>query len=366
MRGVRVAVDQAGPGDDLAPDQVGQPLADGRPGPRAVVPVEVRRDTARGRGFACLAMQRDDQVGAQGVGQLGPLDLVRVGVGGPAEDGQDAGRGQAALDPAGEVQDDAGLVQLVPARARVAAPVSRVDDDDPCRPGSVRPGAPVSVSRSWWAAPPLTDRVSSWARARRVDGPQVPSGTRPTPRWSSRRAPSVDGPNRPSTRPTWNPRPSSWLLQLGDVVAGQQVSGRVHQDPVAERPAGAVQGPVGLRTDDAVGEQARRCWKARTASATEPSYVERAGRGRVGGTGSAGSDGGQVPGGGQPVPDVPDGGVDVAERGRGVQGPSATPFHPSAAAPSATRWAMLTLRRRPPPAGSPRAAGWTGVVSPNG
>ena len=77
----------------------------------------------------------------------------------------------------------------------------------PCRPAGGRRGRRPRPRAGAGACPPTTDRVSR-SSARKVSGPQVPSGLTPTLRWNSRRACAVSGPKMPSTRPQLKPRSS--------------------------------------------------------------------------------------------------------------------------------------------------------------
>ena len=117
--GVRAEVEHAGAGDDLAADEVGELLADrgGRPGAGAVV---VAGDPAGVRRAVRVDVQGDEQVGAGVVGERRPLGRRRVLVAAAGQVHRGAGRGQPALDPRGEVEDQVGLGGLARGPARVA------------------------------------------------------------------------------------------------------------------------------------------------------------------------------------------------------------------------------------------------------
>ena len=111
-----------------------------------------------------------------------------------------------------------------------------------------------SRSRRAAASPPATVRLS-WARARSVSGPQVPSGRRPDAALQLAQAALGVGPEPAVGATGEHPEPQQLALQLEHVVAELQVAGHVPQDPVADPPPGGVERPGGVGADDAVGVQ---------------------------------------------------------------------------------------------------------------
>ena len=98
------AVGQAGAGDGLALDEVGELLTDGGPGPEPLLPEEERGDAAGVLLVGGVAVQGQDDVSAAVVGEVGARFVV-PGAGEPGPRVDDVGTvgAEPPLDPAGEV-----------------------------------------------------------------------------------------------------------------------------------------------------------------------------------------------------------------------------------------------------------------------
>ena len=222
---MRAAVGQPGAGDDLALHQVGQLLADRRPGARTGRCPKKKVATPLACGWSVESQCSESTMSA-------PASLARsarsrssgLGRARAGETHRHPDRGQPALDPAGEVEHEVGLGQQPALRRRVARRRGRGRARRCGRPGCAPSGGPARARAGRGREPPVTRAAQVGEGAQRLG----PDRRRPAPgrrRAGSRaRRCSVSGPNRPSTRPGLNPRASSRSCRVGDVVALHQVA----------------------------------------------------------------------------------------------------------------------------------------------
>ena len=191
--GVGAAVAQPGAGDDLALHQPGQPLP-GRRGDAVVGAVVVGGDPVGLRVGVAVEVQRDEQVGAELVGELRRGRRPAGSSAAPARgSGAPACRRRRAAPPAGWPGRGRGRPRSSAADRRGTTTPGSV----PPWPGSMTTAWPTRVgpdcriasdSRSHCGRPPTTLRPSRRS-ASIVCGPQEPSGVSPTSRWNWATAP---------------------------------------------------------------------------------------------------------------------------------------------------------------------------------
>ncbi len=218
--------------------------------PDPVVAVVVARTAVRVDVAVRVHVQRDDQVGAGGVGEAGPVDLVHGPVGTAGEERRAADRGQPALDPRRQVVDETRLVQAVPGDAAVAATVTGVDDDE--LSGQRRAGLADRLGlahRVRAASDDRTDELVEGFERRRSAG--AVGAHSDVALEVAQRMFGLDTEQAVHAAAV-EAHVEQALLQARDVVAGNQPGRHVGQDPVSESPPRLVQRVVGLRADDAV------------------------------------------------------------------------------------------------------------------
>ena len=311
------AVGQAGAGDGLALDEVGELLADRGPGPEPLLAEEERRDAAGVLLVGGVAVQGQDDVGAAVVGEGGAgLVVPRAGEPGPRVDDVGPVGAEAALDAAGEVVDDLRLDDAVGHGPGIVAAVTRVEDDG--APAQAVPG-PADVLA-------LTERQRGTTGDAAAQVGERPEGRRTDLAVRAQADAALEGadrrlgvgPEEPVDPARVEAEAEESLLELGDVVAADQVPGGVSQQPVAELPLGCVERCVGPGPDDAVDEQPASLLEradGRVELLVEDLRgpvgrpVRGAVRGAVGGLTT------QCPGGREAVAEVADDGSVVAESG---------------------------------------------------
>ena len=121
---VATAVGQIGPRDDLALDEVGEPLTDGGGDgiggtPGAVV---VAGHAVWGWRRMTIAMQADQQISVGLVGESNPFGLVRIAVVQVCEVGVDADGGQPSLELTGQIGNDVSFDQTATLQPVSSAP----------------------------------------------------------------------------------------------------------------------------------------------------------------------------------------------------------------------------------------------------
>ena len=236
--------------------------------------------------------------------------LVVPGAGEPGPRVDDVGPvgAEPALDPAGEVVDDLRLDDPVGDGTGVVAAVTRVQDDGPS--AQAVPGPADVLALAQRQRGPAGDAAAQVGEGPERGGPDLTVGVQADAALEAADRRLGVGTEQPVDPAGVEPQAEQSFLQLGDVVAADQVAGGVPQQPVAELPLGGVERGVGPGSDDAVDEQAALLLER--ADGDVELVVEDLGGpvdGRVRGGRTQRSRGGEA------VPEVADDGSAVAETG---------------------------------------------------
>ena len=215
------AVGQAGAGDGLRLDEVGELLTDGGPGPELLLPEEERGDAAGVLLVGGVAVQGQDDVSAAVVGEVGAR-LVVPGAGEPGPCVDDVGPVGAVrpLDPAGEVVHDLRLDDPVGDGTGVVAAVTRVQDDGPSAQAVPGPADVLALAKRQRG--PARDAAAQVGERPERGGPDLTVDVQADAALEAADRGLGVGTEQPVDPAGVEPQAEQSFLQLGDVVAADQ------------------------------------------------------------------------------------------------------------------------------------------------